>query len=115
MPRGQTGLSVEGVGNDWRDHELEVGETVKGEVLRLPSPGDFNGNRIFLKTEDGVLSILATATRGHTLLERALAAKKIAVGDFVEIEFSGWAETQDTERKYRFEEVRRITSEKVVK
>jgi hypothetical protein len=105
------GLTLEGVGSDWRAHELEVGETVRGEVLRLPTPAGYHGTRLFLDTEDGTLALPATASRGHTLLERALAAKRIAVGDYVEISFVGWAETHDGERRYRFEEIRRVGGE----
>ncbi len=102
------GLTIDGVGSDWRHHTLESGESVSGEVLRLPVAGAFEGNRLFLQTQDGVIAIQATASRGHTLLERALSAKGIEVGDQIQVEFSGWAETQDGERRYRFEEVRRI-------
>jgi hypothetical protein len=102
------GLMIDGVGDDWRHHDLAEGERVRGKVLRIPTPFAFMGTRLFLETADGVLALPATAKRGHTLLDRAIQTKDIQPGDHVEVEFYGWSETQNGERRYRHEEIHRI-------
>jgi hypothetical protein len=83
----------------WRAHELAEGEWLEGVVVRKPTPGAFNGTRLFLDTDGGVLAIPATASRGHTVLERELAAVK--VGDRIRITYRGYRVTRDGERTYR--------------
>jgi hypothetical protein len=73
--------------------ELVEGEQLTGVVLKLPSPGTVDGNRLVLSTADGVASIPATARRGWTVLERQLAV--VHVGDVVAVHFVGWREKSD--------------------
>ncbi len=93
----------------WRLYELAEGESVAGEVVRLPERGAFNGSRLFLRRSDTgeVLAIRATAKVGHTVLEKKLVKMDIQVGDHVRVAFQGWAETGDG-FPYRHEEVNRI-------
>jgi hypothetical protein len=59
----------------WR--ELVDGETLSGRVLRLPAPGAYAGNRLFLRTATEVIAVRATAKRGHSVLERLLIDERV--------------------------------------
>jgi hypothetical protein len=94
--------------SSWRRYELNEGETVAGEVVRLPEPGAYNGSRLFLRSEDGaVVAIRGTAKAGHTVLENQLAKLNVTVGDRIRVVFQGWGETDDG-FPYRAEVVNRI-------
>jgi len=88
-------------GGDARWHELVEGETVEGTVVRLPMWGADAGTRLFLDTDDEVISIPATAGKGHTVLERLLSDERVRVGDGVTITYVGKRRTADGERTYR--------------
>ena len=89
----------------WRSHELLEGERIEGQVVRLPAPGVFNGNKLFLRQPSGeVIAIPATADRGHTVLERSLHDLAISPGDWISIRYAGKRSTADGERTYRFYE-----------
>ena len=89
----------------WRSHELLEGERIEGQVVRLPAPGVFNGNKLFLRQPSGeVIAIPATADRGHTVLERRLHDLAISPGDWISIRYAGKRSTADGERTYRFYE-----------
>jgi hypothetical protein len=77
-------------------------------VVRLPEPGAYNGSRLFLRTENGVVAVRATAKTGHTVLENRLAKLNVTVGDRVRVTFEGWGETSDGGFPYRREEVTKI-------
>ncbi len=83
----------------WRAHELVEGESISGVVLRLPTPGAFNGRRVFIATPEDVVGLHATAKTGHTVLEREL--EHVRPGDRVTITNHGWRDTADGERSYR--------------
>lgn len=89
----------------WRAHDLVVGESITGRVVRLPSPGALNGTRVFIATPDEVFGIHATAKHGATVLERELA--HVEHGDIVTITLHGWRSTLDGERRYRYFTVER--------
>jgi hypothetical protein len=95
--------------SSWRRIELNEGEAVAGEVVRLPEAGSFNGSRLFLKTQSGdVLALKATAKQGHTVLENRLKKLNIQVGDTIRVTFEGWGQTTDGGFPYRHEEVTKI-------
>lgn len=87
----------------WQAIELIDGDDFSGVIVKLPTPRDFNGSRLFLDTSAGVIGIHATAKRGHTLLERALEG--FQVGDRIRIVFHGMRTTADGGRSYRHYEV----------
>lgn len=90
----------------WRARdEMDEGQTLTGAVLRLPTPNAFNGNRLFLNTEDGVVGLRATARSGHTVLERELESLRVRVGDRISILYLGKRPTFDGKREYRLYEV----------
>jgi hypothetical protein len=89
----------------WSARDLNEGESITGTVLRLPTPGAFNGSRLFIGMPDEVVGITATAKSGHTLLERGL--RHVAVGDKITITYRGKRVTVDGERSYRHYEVER--------
>lgn len=91
-------------GRDFARYELVEGEVVSGRVVRLPAPGEHQGNRLFLRRADGVLlAIPATASKGHAVLNRALEG--VSKGDEIQIRFLGWRDTLNGERRYRLHEV----------
>lgn len=91
---------------DWRTHDLVEGESITGRVVRLPSPGAFNGSRVFVATPSEVVGLQATAKTGHTVLERKL--ESIEHGDLVTITFHGKRPTADGEREYRLYTLERL-------
>ena len=101
-----TGLSL--LHGGWRAiDEMEEGETISGTVLRLPAPNVFNGNRLFLKTQDEVIGLRATARTGHTVLKRELTGLRVRVDDRITITYKGKRPTFDGTREYRLYEVSR--------
>jgi hypothetical protein len=73
--------------------ELREGERLTGTVLRLPSRGAFDGNRLVLQAGDGVVSIPATGRRSWSVLERELAS--VHVGDLITLHYVGWHTSRD--------------------
>lgn len=84
-----------------RRYELVDGEVLRGTVVRLPQRGGFDGTRLFLRTDSGEVGIPATASRGHTVLERLLMDHHVGVGDFIAVTYTGKRLTADGERTYR--------------
>jgi hypothetical protein len=89
-------------GSESARRELAEGERMTGVVPKLPSPGMVDGNRLALRTADGVVSIPATARRGWSVLERELAG--VQVGDLITVRFVAWRATIDGVR-YRLARV----------
>jgi hypothetical protein len=88
--------------HDARWIDLGEGQSIEGVVRRLPAPGIHSGTRLFLRTDDGeVLSIAVAAKRGWSVLEWALKRERVRVGDRITVEFLGWRQTADKERRYR--------------
>jgi hypothetical protein len=89
-----------------RKHVLVEGEQLTGLVLRLPEFAAYHGQKLFLQAPDGaVLRLEATASCGHTVLERLLRDEAVAVGDLVTIRYFGKRPTASGERTYRAYEV----------
>jgi hypothetical protein len=82
--------------------DLNEGQTIEGMVLRMPARGAPSGTRLFLRLDDGqVVSIAAVARRGWSVLERALKREHVRLGDRILVDFRGWRQTLDQERRYR--------------
>jgi hypothetical protein len=81
--------------------DLREGDRLEGCVVRLPKRAAPAGTRLFLRSGNEVVAFSATANRGWTVLERALADQRVRVGDKIAVEFRGWKETTDGERRYR--------------
>ena len=90
----------------WREHELDVNETLVARLLRKPTPDTFCGDLVFVGTPDEVIALKATAKTGHTLLEREL--KKVEIGDMIEITLRGMKTIRNGDRQYRHCEVNRL-------
>jgi hypothetical protein len=81
--------------------DLTEGDRVSGRVVRLPERAAPAGTRLFLKVGDEIVAFPAVGRRGWTVLETALADKRVHVDDRIAVEFRGWRETADGERRYR--------------
>lgn len=87
---------------DARWIDLAQGQSVYGEVVRLPAHGVPSGTRLFIRTDSGeVVSIAAAAKRGWSVLERALKCQNVQVGDRINVTYFGWRQTADGDRRYR--------------
>lgn len=75
-------------GGEHARRERVEGKRLTGVVLRLPSRGEIDGNRLALGTADGVVSIPATARRGWSVLERDLAS--VQIGGLTTVFFVAW-------------------------
>lgn len=91
----------------WRKVELTEGDEVSGTVVRLPEPGTYAGNRLFVDTEDGIVAFRATEKTGHSVLANEPERQNVGVGDRVHILLRGWKATQDGDRTYRRYQVRK--------
>jgi hypothetical protein len=89
----------------WRPYELPEHELISGVVVRMPTPGAFNGSRLFIDTGDQILALAATEKSGHSVLARDLARRSVRVGDEITIESRGFQKTLDGARSYRLERV----------
>jgi hypothetical protein len=75
---------------------------ISGVVMRLPEPGSPAGNSVLLRTPGGdIRHVPATAKRGHAVLERELAGRRVQVGDRIRISYRGRRETASGLREYR--------------
>lgn len=83
----------------WTFHELAEGERLAGVIVRLPDPGAFHGSKLFVRREDGVIAVYATAKRGRTILEFRL--RELQVGDRITLVYHGKRRTLDDQREYR--------------
>jgi hypothetical protein len=87
---------------DARWIDLGEGQALEGTVVRMPTRGAPAGTRLFIRPDGGdTVSIAATAKRGWSVLERALKSERVRVGDRILVEFRGWRQTLDQERRYR--------------
>jgi hypothetical protein len=83
-----------------RFYELIEGDVVSGTVIRLPMACAHAGTRLFLRTDTEVIAIPATAGKGHTVLQKLLEERQVAVGDHLAINHRGKRSTLDGLRQY---------------
>ena len=72
--------------------DLAEGESITGTVVRPLMRSAVYGNHLFLHTGDEVVAFHASASKGHTHLERQLQRQNVTAGDHVSITFTGWGE-----------------------
>lgn len=106
--RGSRELERDLGATNWTAIELIEHDRLTGAVVRLPRPGTYHGNRLFLRlANDAVVGIPATAAKGHAVLEHSLREQCIGVGEYVAVQFTGWRKTKDGKRTYRLEKASR--------
>ena len=89
------------IGPNRRDYTLAPGESITGIVRKLPAPGTYEGNRLWIDLGDDILSLSATGKRGHVVLANQLEARRVRHGDRITITYHGLRESSSSGHMYR--------------
>jgi hypothetical protein len=84
-----------------RDYTLAPGESITGIVRKLPAPGTYEGNRLWIDLGNDILSLAATGKRGHAVLANQLEARRVRHGDRITITYHGLRESASSGHMYR--------------
>ena len=83
----------------------KAGDTITGEVVRLPEPSVYRGRNLVLRTTEGVVLVAASPSEGGTVIANALSRLDPVIGDVMAITFDGWRAATTSGRRYRMFEV----------